>query len=111
MLLNRIGMENDAWIDSCWFTVVFWIVGLGMSLFHGLYAVSIFNVPAPPKAGIWKVHQFWFNFCGSVSGWIALWFLVHKIAFSLGAYASASPRLSDVALFFLAFIGVTAYLP
>jgi hypothetical protein len=104
-------MENDAWINSCWFTVVFWVVGLGMSLFHGLCAVSIFNVKAPPKAGIWNFHQFWFNFCGSVSGWIALWFLLHKIALSLNAPAAASPKLSDIALFFLAFIGVTGYLP
>ena len=41
---------------------------------------------------------------------IALWFIMHKIALSLDAPAAVFPKLSDIALFFLAFIGVTGYL-
>ena len=104
-------MQANAWINSWWFIIAFWILGLGMSLFHGLNAINIFNVPAPPKERVWKFHQFWFNFCGSVSGWIALCFLLHKITLSLCAPATVSPQLADVALFVLAFIGVTGYLP
>jgi len=111
MFPEPVVLATTAWTNSCWFAIAFSVLGLGMSLFHGLAAINIFNVQAPPKARVWKFHQFWFNFCGSVSGWVALWFLLQKIAIGLSAPAAVSPQLSDAALFFLAFIGVTGYLP
>jgi len=63
------------------------------------------------KSWAWRFHQFWLNLCGSVAGWTALWFVVQKIAVSLVSPAAVAPQFSDAALFFLAFLGVTGYLP
>jgi hypothetical protein len=102
---------QTGWINSCWFETFFWIFAVAMSFFHGSQAVKIFSVEAPRHSTVWNIHQFWFNLCGSLSGWVALWFLLQKISVSLMAPATTSAQWSDVGLFFLAFIGVTGYLP
>ncbi len=106
-------MQAAAWIHSTTFVVVFSLVAFVFSIFHGAMAADIF-VSADARKGkswAWHVHQFWLNFCGSVAGWAALWFIIQKVAALVASRATAAPQWSDAALFFLAFLGVTGYLP
>ena len=101
------------WINSTCFVATFALVGLIFSVFHGAMAADIF-MSADARKGkswAWHVHQFWLNFCGSVAGWAALWFIIEKVSALLVSPGSAAPQWSDAALFFLAFLGVTGYLP
>jgi hypothetical protein len=106
-------MQIATWINAGFFNVPFFLTGLVLSLFHGIMATNIFvaDKDKSDRSGAWYFHQFWLNFCGSVAGWTALWFIVQKIALVLALPATAAPQLSDIALFFLAFLGVTGYLP
>ena len=76
-------------------------------------APSIFLSDEDRKAKSWAryLHQFWLNFGGSVVGWVALWIITQKLAAILAAPETAAPQWSDAALFFLAFLGITGYLP
>ena len=93
--------------------IAFIIIALLLSLFHGIMATKIFvpELARKDKHWSWWVHQFWLNFCGSIAGFAALWFIIRKIVAILPTPASAAPQWSDAALFFLAFLGVTGYLP
>jgi hypothetical protein len=97
--------------------IIYAAVAIVASALYGWYAVEIFlGVPAPGKLEhrkflSWRIHQGWFNFCGSIVGWICLWILgVKWVPFAI---ADNYPSLSwgDVGLAFIAFIGVTGYLP
>ncbi len=106
-------MDTATWIQSWTFKIAFLIVALLLSLFHGAMASTIFvsKDDRKDKPWPWHFHQFWLNFCGSVAGFAALWFIVQKVALILASPAAAAPQWSDAALFFLAFLGVTGYLP
>jgi hypothetical protein len=93
--------------------VAFWIAAFVASLFFGFFAVTIFEVPLPKVKPLWawKLHQFWLNFTGSFVGWVALWFLGRKVIACLVPSCSVEPNAWDVAAFFLAFVGVTGFLP
>ena len=104
---------SASWIHSTCFIIGFCAVGVLLSVFHGAMAPHIF-VSADDrkdKSWAWHVHQFWLNFCGSVAGWAALWFVLEKLSALVSSPSSAAPQWSDAALFFLAFLGVTGYLP
>jgi hypothetical protein len=94
-------------------TSIFWIAALVASLFFGLKAVTIFQVQAPKGKGPWAwwIHQFWLNFCGSFVGWVALWFVGRKVISCLGASCAFELTGWDVLISFLAFVGVTGFLP
>ena len=90
--------------------VTFSVVGLGFSLFYGLNAVAIFQVTSVAKRA-WRFHQFWLTFFGSLVGWVAMWFLMARLVAAMEAVDAVKFSLSSVALFFLAFVGVTGFLP
>ena len=94
-----------------WSTVVFGLVALAFSLFYGAKACDIFDVQVEGKSLAWKAHQFWLNFLGSLVGWFALWALVPRAAPCLLQSCHLDLTLGDLALFFLAFVGVTGFLP
>ena len=91
--------------------VAFWTLALAASLFHGLSATSVFEVSTAGKRWPWRPHQFWLNFCGSVAGWVALWFLARRAIECAVESCSAQFGWEYVGLFFLAFLGVTGYVP
>jgi hypothetical protein len=101
----------------CWVRIAYGLVALTASGLYGWYAVEIFlGVPRPGelvhrKFLSWKIHQGWFNFCGSIVGWICLWNLGLK--FVPLAVTDTYPSLTwaDIGLAFVAFVGVTGYLP
>ena len=92
--------------------VAFPLVGLLFSVFYGWKSIDIFlEVPTTHKPWAWKFHQFWLNFSGSLVGWVALWFLTRKVLSCIRTSCSAPVNFWDVATFFLAFIGITGFLP
>lgn len=86
-------------------------VAFGMSVFYGWYACQIFEVADAGKPSSWRVHQFWFNFAGSAVGWVAAWALLDSVLACASGGCANSISFSSVALFVLAFLGVTGHLP
>jgi len=98
-------------LDSLFFKTAFMLIAAAFSLFYGFRATDIFEVKTTGKSWSWRFHQWWLNFLGSASGWVALWFLVHKIAAVIHSPATVAIQPSDIALFFLSFVGITGFLP
>ena len=98
------------------FNCIFWFVAIVASGLLGWKAVEIFTeVPKkkkeeqPPPSWWWQ--QRWFNFLGSLVGWAALWVLTRRYwTYILGGPA-IDPNLWDLLAGFIAFVGVTGYLP
>lgn len=101
-------MNFDA--SSPWH-LVFVAVAFGMSLFYGLFACKIFNVLTQGEKVPWRVHQFWFNFLGAAVGWVAAWATISAVLSCASTGCENAISLSSVALFVLAFLGVTGHLP
>lgn len=96
---------------TLWPDLVFLVVALGASVFYGTKACEIFEVSDAGKPRSWKVHQFWLNFAGSVVGWLALWTVIPRALTCVRDSCAPQLSASDVALFFVAFVGVTGFLP
>jgi hypothetical protein len=98
------------------FNCIFWFIAIVASGLLGWKAVEIFtDVPKkkkeeqPPPSWWWQ--QRWFNFLGSIVGWAALWVLIRRYwTYILGGCAP-DPSLWDLLAGFIAFVGVTGYLP
>jgi hypothetical protein len=121
----------------CWIALSYGAVAIVVSAFRGYLAVEIFvpsvaphhirrtppattaTTPAatPPtplvpevKPLSWYVHQFILNFCGSLVGWIALWFVGRKLLCAFHGDPS-DITWADAGISLVAFFGVTGYLP
>lgn len=92
------------------FTNIFAVIALAMSAFFGFMACRIFGV-AWPDSWAGRLYQFWFNFTGSIVGWLALAIEVKRVLPQLET--DAAPILSwvDAVLSLIAFGGVTGHLP
>lgn len=95
---------------------VYWPVALAASCFYGWKAVELFTqVPSqeqkPPPAWWW--HQRWLNFAGAFVGWIALWVVGRKLLPYLLEEGKGESNFTawDVLIGFIAFVGITGYLP
>jgi len=76
-----------------------------------LKACDVFAVQSDNRPWAWWVHQFWFNFVGSLFGWAALWFLARKVWLCISTSCPAQLDLSDGLAIFMAFVGITGHLP
>jgi hypothetical protein len=94
-----------------WFSVAYTAAALIASVLYGLYAIDIFYQKPPELSGTQRIHQFWFNFVGSVAGWIAGYSLCLKAYHVLWLSRPAHLGLSHAVLFFVAFAGITGHLP
>lgn len=92
-----------------WPSVVFALMALGFSLFYGLKATTIFPREDHKGAALW--HQRWFNFAGSVTGWLALYVMAAKVHRCFLANCPAEFGLGDAVACFIAFVGITGHLP
>jgi len=97
----------------CWFVASFGVLALVVSGLLGVFCLEVHNMPdrerySPSR----RYHQWWFNFVGSLFGWAALWCLVRRV-WGVWFFSSSSGQatVSDFALGFVAFVGVSGYLP
>jgi len=97
-------------LTSLWHWL-FWLAAIVASLFYGIKACTIFEVAVAGKPTAWRLHQFWFNFIGAITGWIAAWPLVGAAFVCANSGCPTEVSASSVALFLLAFIGITGHLP
>jgi hypothetical protein len=98
-----------AWIHGQGLTP-YWTAAIAMSAFYGLGSTSVWRQPIPVDKDTpwlpWFVHQVWINGLGSAVGWgAAFWFYQRMTANTW----KVEPL--DVGLAFVAFIGVTGWLP
>ncbi len=100
-----------------WWPVMFVVIAFILSLFLGLNCLEIFDVDVKDQKSFPKsrrVQQIWFNFTGSLFGWGALWCLLQRASVILGQCSpskTGQATWSDFALAFVAFVGVSGYLP
>ncbi len=98
---------------SVFFTVSFIVIAFSASVILAWKALEIF-VPKEVwsnKSRAWRFHQFWFNFVGSVSGWVALWFVVRSVWMCLSQRCLPEPGIWDATIAAVALVGITGYLP
>lgn len=90
---------------------IYFAIALVVSLFFGVCAPKMFQVKTATWDRFTWVHQFWLNFVGSMTGWICLWLISGRIS----AWLLATPPVDlgswDMFIAFVAFIGITGYLP
>ena len=97
--------------------IEFWVVALVASILYGRNAIAIFTGVTAEEAKArpaWRRHQQWLNFAGSMFGWGSLWLLLRRFCPCLADQCAAEPFTLDLsvgALAFVAFIGITGYLP
>jgi hypothetical protein len=106
----------------CWFEILFWSAAFLGSGFYGWCAVEIFlplevtlqtaDLRKHKEKCSWRVHQRWLNFAGSMVGWWCLWVVGVKVwPFWPFVIASESLTWGDAGLAFVAFLGVTGFIP
>ena len=91
--------------------IIFASIAVLFSLFYGLSVHEIFRVT---KLGVpisFRFHQFWLNFVGSLFGWGALWFVAKEVMSAIVSESIAFVSLKFCTLAFIAFIGITGFLP
>ncbi len=104
----------------CW--ILYGALAILLSLFYGLHAVTMWPLDDQMKESRkdrpwrhWRAtfdhpllaHQAWFNFVGSLIGWIMGGFLVLRIS-SIGRDRIG---LVEFGLFLVATLGISGYLP
>jgi len=91
--------------------IAFWSVAILFSIFFGLRATQIFQVDSNNKPWSWRFHQFWLNFLGSLVGWTACALILPEILQAIIYSLRPNVTFSHIFLFFVAFIGMTGFLP
>lgn len=96
---------------------IYWLISIFFSILYGKNAVDIFIdtsksfVKQKMKLSSWKSHQFWLNFVGSISGWVALYYLAF---IRMPMVLSASDKklgFEDGLVILIALLGITGFLP
>jgi hypothetical protein len=94
-----------------WLSLVYALVAGAASVLYGCYAVAVFCETPPKLSRPQRIHQWWFNFVGSLAGWAAAYGLLLKAYRVLCLSQPANLGLSHALLFVLAFAGITGHLP
>ena len=93
-----------------WVTVGIGVTAILFSAFFGLKACEIFSVQEPKKVSQ-RFYLFWFNFVGSLLGWLVLWVILFKILRCIDSACQAEINIGDFILVLVAFAGITGHLP
>ena len=115
--LAPLGAMLQFHMIPCWVRIAYALAAVTASALYGWYAVEIFlGVPAPGKLvhrqfRSWRNHQRWFNFAGSIVGWICLWIVGVKLWPFAVSDSYPSFTWGDAGLSFVAFLGVTGHVP
>ena len=105
-------------MGSIYFKFIFWIIAFLASFFYSYWAFKIHLVKKEDvdnlrkeKNYAWFIHQFWFNFIGSITGWIILWLTIPNIFLGFCDQNTVSLEFKEIVLLFIALIGITGHLP
>ncbi len=95
---------------------IFWFFAISFSLFYGFRAFEIHTHASKEQAKHdeekmkleVKLHQYWFNFVGSIIGWFALFYFLKNRYPNL-----ATDKLNggDFWLLLITYIGITGHMP
>jgi len=98
-------------MTRCYAPVAYWIIAVCVSGWIGWYALPIFSVEKTNTPMLWQ--QRLTNFVGALVGWLVLWPLGVRYwgCLSVAGCTDVSVGWWDVFGGFIAFIGVTGYLP
>lgn len=102
------GYINEKSIDYYIWVIIFF--GLLNSIFYGWKAVVIFSYPdkkLPEYGNSWYIHQFWFNFTGSIVGWC----LIVLSVYILKIVSLEKLTISHIIIFGLGALGIVGLLP
>jgi hypothetical protein len=116
-------VNDPAW--RCWYFVIAFIA----SCIYGIFAFQIHRAPLSRRAKAEKVaqgetldnsdiytgwpraHQHWFNFLGSMMGWLAGWVVLNRWLACPTFMCADEPRFATAVLAVGAFVGMTGYIP
>src|SRR5262245_2225815 len=91
--------------------VVAALLMVAASIIYGLKAYDIFEIDERPKNKWSRWHQRWFNFCGSIVGWLAVVVIAYKAERCWNDQCPADVSVGDFLLGVVAFVGITGNLP
>ena len=91
--------------------IVFWLLASVCSFWYGQHAVEALDVGYLDRVRIessiiCQRHERWFNFLGSLVGWLALWTLLYRLF-----VRCVSVQAVDLGLIIISFLGISGYLP
>jgi hypothetical protein len=92
-------------------TIIFWVFAIISSIFYSAFALKIHLVTLQEGNAPWIIHQRWFNFVGSIIGWIILWIILPDLLQAFGLQSTKAFSLKEIILCLLALLGITGHLP
>ena len=96
---------------SLCFAIIFWVIAFIFSLFYSFKAFSIHEVTPRKENWPWTFHQHWFNFIGSITGWVVLWIVLPTFYQCIVNQCVNPLSFKDIILFLVAILGITGYIP
>jgi hypothetical protein len=100
-------------------TIIFWVLAALLTTFYTFWAYKIHNGQTyhkyykldGKKIEARLIGQRWFNFLGSIAGWLILWILLPCLTHSFSTQSTDCLSSKDIILFLLSLIGISGYLP
>jgi hypothetical protein len=92
-------------------TIIFWVIAIISTIFYTAFALKIHLVLHPEENVPWIIHQRWFNFIGSITGWIILWILLPDLFQAFALHSIKAFSIKEIILGILALLGITGHLP
>ena len=92
-------------------SVIFWVMAIIHSAFYTFWAFKIHLVSFPKDNYPRIIHQRWFNFLGSITGWLILWVLLPTLMQSFTNQLTESISVKEIILLLIALISLSGYLP
>lgn len=93
-----------------WLPWLFWGVAIVASSLYGAFAIQIFvGSKTFPRPWVW--HQRWFNFFGSMVGWLAAWLIILRHCGWPITTCVGPTDGWDLVGALIAFLGMTGHLP
>lgn len=108
-LFNKESILNSHNLFPPFLNLIFIICAiLGIS-FHTLFAFEVHKVSKENESSYSFAHQYIFNFAGSFIGWVMLYYFLFIRLPNLNIIQGIN--WEDLLIIFIAFIGITGYLP
>jgi len=92
--------------------IIFLILAILFSVFYGVFWKQIWVMPLSP--GLTKsrlLHEVWFNFIGSLTGWICLYIIYKSLSAFTWQTVVINISWQHIFLFIIALTGITGLLP